>query len=151
MAFGRPFRASRPSLRSVVLKRGLLVNVHRPGNSPTGTRDQSTEASRLFNLAAKKFESALIFSYDDENVLNRYAETLCQHAGYGAMTSSADPGTGLADYNQKVKKIMPCISSSRTRISHNPTRTYIHTPQHRRFGKLLLCFGVPRIVTVFER
>jgi hypothetical protein len=37
-----------------------------------GHRDQSLEATRLFDLAAIKFESALQFSYDDESVLNRY-------------------------------------------------------------------------------
>ena len=111
-----------------------------------GHRDQSLEATRLFDLAAIKFESALQFSYDDESVLNRYrcdplfclhlaasrrispppppfttllqlcpcswpqfhcryAETLCQHAGYGASTSSAeDVAASLSDYNQKVRK-----------------------------------------------
>jgi hypothetical protein len=70
-----------------------------------GHRDQSREATRLFDLAAVKFESALQFSYDDESVLNRYAETLCQHAGYGASTASAeDAANGLADYNAKVRK-----------------------------------------------
>jgi hypothetical protein len=70
-----------------------------------GTRDQSSEATRLFDLAALKFESALAFSYDDENVLNRYAETLCQHAGYGASAGSAeDVASGLADYFVKVRK-----------------------------------------------
>ena len=70
-----------------------------------GHRDQSQEATRLFDLAAEKFESALEFSYDDESVLNRYAETLCQHAGYGASTSSAEDAAGeLADYNAKVRK-----------------------------------------------
>jgi hypothetical protein len=35
----------------------------------------------------------------------RYAETLCQHAGYGASTSSAeDVAASLSDYNQKVRK-----------------------------------------------
>lgn len=55
-----------------------------------GHRDQSEEATRLFEQAAEKFESALQFSYDDESVLNRYAETLCQHAGYGASSGSAE-------------------------------------------------------------
>ena len=69
-----------------------------------GLRDQSQEATRLFDLASQKFESALIFSYDDENVLNRYAETLCQHAGYGASTSAEDNNNALIDYNRKVRK-----------------------------------------------
>ena len=48
-----------------------------------GSRQQSGEAARLFKLAADKFEKALAFSHDDQNVLNKYADTLCHHAGFG--------------------------------------------------------------------
>ena len=64
-----------------------------------GTRQQSGEAARLFKLAAEKFEKALAFSHDDQNVLNKYADTLCHHAGFGAHRAAE-----VAEYHVKVRK-----------------------------------------------
>ena len=101
-----------------------------------GTRDQSSEATRLFELAAEKFESALAFSYDDENVLNRYAETLCQHAGYGASTGSAeDLATGLSDYFSKVRKAIAMFR--RTENCHGVRALMGKLPQDETYADLL--------------
>merc|ERR1711871_222743 len=101
-----------------------------------GTRDQSSEATRLFDLAAEKFESALAFSYDDENVLNRYAETLCQHAGYGASTGSAeDLATGLSDYFSKVRKAIAMFR--RTENCHGVRALMGRLPQAETYADFL--------------
>jgi hypothetical protein len=63
-----------------------------------GSRQQSGEAARLFKLAADKFEKALAFSHDDQNVLNKYADTLCHHAGFGAHRAEE-----VAEYHLKVR------------------------------------------------
>ena len=64
-----------------------------------GVRKQTGEASRLFELAAEKFENALAFSHDDENVLNKYADTLCHHSGFSAHRKSE-----VIEYMVKVRK-----------------------------------------------